>query len=116
MTPAFATILNGLVLVTLSLYGYLSSDTPSVTALIPAIFGLIFVISYPMMKKENKVVAHIVVVLTVLLIFALFKPLTGALDRGDQMATLRVGLMLAVSTVALVIYIRSFINARRKQA
>lgn len=116
MTPAFATILNGLVLVALSLYGYLSSDTPSVTALIPAFFGLIFVISYPMMKKDNKVVAHIVVLLTVLLIIALFKPLTGALGRDDQMAVIRVGIMLALSVVALITYVRSFIEARRKKA
>jgi len=112
MTPAFITLLNGLILVTISLIGYLGSDTPSPTALIPAAFGFLFVVLYPLMKKGNKAVAHIVVVLTLLLIIALVKPLTGALGRDDSMAAIRVGIMIATSVFALIVYIRSFVAAR----
>lgn len=116
MNPAFVTILNGIILVVFSLYGYLDSDTPSFTALIPAAFGLLFVLAYPFMKKDNKIVAHIVVVLTLVLIIALFKPLTGAMGREDTMAIIRVGIMLACAVLAFIVYIRSFTLARSKKA
>ena len=63
--------------------------------------------------SENKIVAHIAVFLTLIVIIALVMPLRGALAREDTMALLRVGLMLAASIVAFVFFIKSFIEARK---
>jgi hypothetical protein len=116
INPAIATALNGIVLIVMSLWGYLGSDSPSFTALIPAVFGVIFLLLYPGMKKENKVVAHIIVVLTLLLIISLFKPLNGAISRDDTMAMIRVGAMMFFSIIAMISYIQSFIAARKNKA
>ncbi len=113
MKPFQINLINGIVLIAMSLWGYFSSETPSNTALIPAAFGLIFLLVTPAFRKENKVVAHIVVVLTLLLIIALVMPLRAAMGRGDTMAMLRVGAMIVTSLVAMVIYIKSFIDARK---
>ncbi len=113
MKPFQANLVNAAVLIVLGLWGYLGSETPSHTALIPVGFGVIFALATPPFKKENKVVAHIIVLLTLLIIIALFMPLRGALGRGDTIAAVRVGIMIATSIVAMVIYIKSFIDARK---
>ena len=113
MKPFQANLLNAAVLIIMGLWGYLSSETPSTTALIPVIFGGIFLLATPPFKKENKIVAHIIVLLTFLLIIALVMPLKGAIGRGDTMAIVRVGLMLATSLFAFVTFIKSFIDARK---
>lgn len=114
MKPAQINLINGIILIGLSLWSYFGSPEPSLTALIPAVFGLIFILLGPAFSKGNKVVAHIVVVLTAILIIALFKPLTAALARDDMAATLRVSAMLLSALIAMVYYIRSFKLARRK--
>jgi hypothetical protein len=78
-------------------------------------FGAAFALLTPGMCKENEVVAHIVVLLTLVLTFALVFPLRGALTRDDVIATLRVTIMLLSCVVALIVYIRSFIEARRSR-
>ena len=113
MTPSIITLFNALILIAISLFGYLGSDTPSVTALIPAVFGVVLLVLYNPMKRGNKAVAHIVVVLTLILIISLIKPLTGALGRDDTGALIRVGIMMLTSVRAMVVYIQSFIKARR---
>lgn len=115
MKPFQINIINAIVLIAMGLWGYLDfgGEKASPTALIPVAFGAIFLLATPPFKKENKVVAHIIVLLTLLLIIALFMPLRGAIGRGDQVGIIRVGAMIATSVVAMVIYIQSFIKARK---
>ena len=114
--PYKITLINALVLIGLSIWGYLSVENSSPTALIPCFFGVIFLALSPGVKKHNKIVAHIVVVLTLLIIIALVKPLTAQMEKDNTIAVVRVGLMMLSSTVALVVYIRSFIEARKNKA
>ena len=116
MKPYVATILLSVVLIVMSAWGYLSSETPSMTALIPAGFGLLLGFCSIGLKKENRVVAHISVALVILLTLALFMPLKGAIGRGDTLAIVRVSTMLLALIGTLVVYIRSFIDARRSQS
>ena len=111
-----ASLINALLLIVLAGWGYLSSDTPSMTALIPAIIGVILLGLNNGVKKENKVIAHIAVVLTLLILIGLIKPLTGAMERADNMAIMRVVVMLLSTIVALVYFIKSFIDARKSRA
>lgn len=111
-----ASLINAIVLIAMSAWGYLSSESPSMTAFIPAAFGLILIGLNRGVKNENKVIAHVAVLLTLLLVFALIKPLTGAIGRADNMAILRVVLMMASTVFALVFFVKSFIDARKKRA
>jgi len=113
MKPYFINFLNSLVLIILGSWAYLTSETPSVTALIPVFAGIILLAISPGFKKGNKVLAHIAVTLTFLMIFGLIKPLTGAIGRSDDMGIARVVIMMITSGIALVIFIRSFIEARK---
>ena len=115
MKPHVASLINALLLIALSSWGYFSSDTPSITALIPAFVGVALLICNPGLKKENKVVAHIAVILTLLVLIGLVKPLMGALDRSDNMAIGRVSVMMLFTVIALITFIRSFIDARKNR-
>jgi hypothetical protein len=116
MKPFQANLLNAIVLIALGAWGYFGSENPSTTALIPVAFGLIFLLSTPTFRKGNRVVVHIIVLLTLLLVIALFRPLTSALDKDNTMAVVRVAIMMATSLLALGIFIKSFIDARRNKA
>ncbi len=83
------------------------------TILIPVLFSVVLALLVPPFKKENKTVAHVVVVLTLLIAVALIMPLKGSISRDDMVAVFRVGVMLAVSVFALVIYFKSYIDERR---
>lgn len=111
-----ASLINAIILIAMSGWGYLASDSPSVTALIPTFIGVILLALYPGVKKENKIIAHIAVLLTLLILFGLFRPLMGVIERGSTVGILRVGLMIASTLFAMVYFVRSFIEARKKRA
>jgi predicted ferric reductase len=110
-----ASLINAILLVTLSLWGYFSSETPSITALIPAFVGVILIAINKGVKKENKVIAHIAVVLTLVILIGLIKPLLGAIDRSDNLAILRVLIMIISTIMAMIYFIKSFIQARKNR-
>ncbi len=110
-----ASMINAVLLITLPVLGYFVSDSPSLTVLIPVVFGVMLLACYSGVKVENKIIAHIAVLLTVIILVALFMPLKGALARGDTFAIIRVGLMLLSTFVAMVFFIKSFIDARRNR-
>lgn len=116
MTPALASLINAILLVVLGGYGYFTSDTPSMTALIPVIVGIVLLLCQPGIRSQNRVVAHIAVLLTLLILLGLVMPLIGAFKRADTAAIIRVALMLISSVVAMVFFIRNFIANRRSKA
>lgn len=110
-----ASLINAILLITLSLWGYISSATPSLTALIPTFVGVILLILNKGIKHENKVIAHIAVVLTLLILIGLIKPFSGALNRADNAALIRITIMILSTIVAVVFFIKSFIDARKNR-
>ena len=113
MKAHVVSLIHAVALIGLGGYGYLSSETPSVTALIPVVFGVLLLAMNNGVKKENKAIAHIAVLLTLLIIIGLIKPLTGAMGRGDSAAVARVATMLVLGVLAMVSFVRSFIAARK---
>lgn len=113
MQAHVASLINAITLVAMGAWGYMGSDEPSPTALIPVFFGVVIFVLNRGLKIENKVVAHIVVVLTLLIMLALFMPFKAAMGRGDNMAMIRIGLMILTSAFAFILFIKSFIAARK---
>lgn len=113
MNAHTASLINALVLIGFGLWAYLGSETPSNTALIPVVFGAVILSLYKGVQKENKIAAHIAVLLTLLILVGLVKPLTASIGREDGMAIMRVTVMIISTIVALVFFIKSFIDVRR---
>jgi hypothetical protein len=116
MKAAAASLVNSLILIGFGLWAYIGSETPSQTALIPVVFGVLIVVCVPGVKKENKIIAHIAVLLTLLILGGLVKPLTAAFGRDDGLAIMRVSVMIISTIVALFFFIKSFVDVRRARA
>lgn len=115
MKTHVASLINALFLIVLPLWGYLSLEDPSATRLIPAVVGVLLLLCNKGLKKENKAVAHIAVLLTLFIAFGLIKPLTSVIGRSDAFGIVRVILMLISTVFAMYFFVRSFINARKNR-
>ncbi|MEM9708844.1 MAG: hypothetical protein AAF871_08620 [Pseudomonadota bacterium] len=113
MTAGSANLMNAIVLVAFSAWGYLVADKASWTALIPAAAGVVLLFCQPGILKENKVIAHIAVTVTLVIGLVLLVPFIRGVSGGDFGAILRVGTMIFTSILAMVYFIKSFIDARR---
>lgn len=111
-----ASLINAIVLIAVSSFTYLTLENSSFTMLVPALFGVALLACNPGVKAENKLVAHIAVALTLLVFLALLMPLTRVVSGGNVGGMIRVGLMQASTLLALVFFIKSFMDARRSRA
>lgn len=108
-------LVNSIALISMSAWGYI--DTNSFTALIPAAFGVILLILGTMLSNEKlvKISAHLVVLFTLLILLALvIQVLPGVLDRGG-IGLIRVILMILTSSIAMIVFIKSFIDNRKSR-
>ena len=112
-----ANLLNAIVLVAAGVIGYFfiipEGGVKAPTALIPAAFGLLFLVLHKGVATSNKIVAHIVVVLTALLLFICASRFFKIEDWGPKKY---IFLACIVSNVlALIAFIGSFIDARKNK-
>ena len=109
-------MMNAFVLMTLGLWGYFGSETPSPTALIPVIAGALLLALVRGLRYGSKSMAHFSVILTLLVLIGLIKPLTGSITRADSASIYRVGIMMVSSAIAVGFFVRSFIKVRKEKA
>ena len=114
MKPYQANLFNATLLVILGLWSYSASGRDTYTLIVP-VLGILLSFFHKPFKAENKTVAHVVVVLTFLILIVLFLPLRNSINAGNNMAILRVVLMIVSCTAAMIVYIRSFIDARKNR-
>ena len=112
MTAKFH-LLNSFTLIVFGIWGYLVGG--SFTALIPFSFGLILLFLYKGVKSDDKVIAHIAVMLIIILIALIVQPLKVALSSGDPGRIFRSSVMVLTSALAMISFILSFIKARRSK-
>lgn len=111
MKAHVANLINAVVLIIMGLWGYF--ETSSGTAFIPVGFGVALLLLSGGVKKENKVIAHIAVVLTLLILLAMLgMRLPKALDAGG-MSLVRTIVPIVTGLIAMVAFIKSFIDARK---
>ncbi len=117
MKAASANILNAMVLIAAGIIGYFlipaEHGPQSPTALIPAVFGVLFLVLHKGIASGNKVISHIVVVLTLLL---LIMCIWRFMITSDWNAKKYIFLACIISNaVALIAFIKSFIEARKNR-
>ena len=112
MNASKANLINSISLIGLGLWGYFEVTSP--TALIPVGFGLVLLLCYNGVKNQNKIIAHVAVLLTLVILLALVgMRLPKSIETGGA-GLYRVLAMCATSVVAMVYFVKSFIEARRK--
>jgi len=108
-------LINSIALISMSVWGYI--DTNSFTALIPAVFGVILLLLGTMLRNEKlvKLSAHLVVLFTLFILVALVvQVLPGVVERGG-IGLIRVILMISTSAIAMIVFIKSFIDNRKSR-
>jgi hypothetical protein len=117
MKPAQANLLNALVLIPAGIIAYFFVLTPAgtkaPTALIPTAFGILFLVLQKGVATSNKIVAHIVVVLTAVLLFVCVKKFFGTEEWGAKKYIFVA--CIVSNIIALIAFIGSFIAARKNK-
>ena len=115
-----ANLINSLTLILMPLWSYLTyegtADKPeqSITALIPLFLGVLLLLCNNGIKNNNKIIAHVAVLITLIAIGGLSKPLMSAIEEGRNLGIFRVTLMVLTSVIAMITFVKSFIEARKK--
>ncbi len=112
MNAANANLINSIVLIAMGIWGYIDTDMVSKTALIPVGFGIILLLMTPGVKKENKIIAHLAVLLTLFMVGVYIGRIPKASAAGGTML-IRTIVMIATGIFAMIAFIRSFIAARK---
>jgi len=93
---------------------YLESNDFQYTALIPSVYGIVLLSLSRGIKRENKIISHVAVLLT--LILAVFTLVMVIINSGDGFMVSRRGIILMLilisSFVVLGIYIIRFIRIK----
>lgn len=110
MNSRMGNLINSTSLILIGLWGYLSVS--SITALIPVAFGIGLILCDSGLKNHNKLIAHIAVSLTLIILLALIgMRLPKSIEDGG-IGLVRVILMISTSVLAMVYFVKSFIDAR----
>lgn len=119
MRPYQANLLNSITLILMPLWAYLTFEGTiekpelSMTAFIPLVFGFILLLCSIGLKKENKIVAHIAVLITFIALLGLTMPLKAAILDNRTLSLIRVVAMILTGALAMYTFIKSFIKARQ---
>ena len=111
MNSRISNLINSASLIIVGFWGYLSVS--SVTALIPVAFGVGLLLCDSGLKNHNKLIAHIAVSLTLIILLALIGMRLPKSIADGGIGLLRVILMISTSILAIFYFVRSFIDARK---
>ena len=117
-----ANLVNSLMLILMPLWAYVTFEASAekainATAFIPLFLGVILLLCNRGIKNENKTIAHIAVVLTLIAIVGnVSKPLLTAIQEGRVLSIFRVSVMLLTSILAMITFIKSFIANRANKS
>ncbi len=84
-----ATLINSVALVIIGLWDYLTLQSLASTNMVPVAAGIILLFLYNGVKREDKIIAHIAVVITLLVFLSLIKPFVEAIESSDVSSLVR---------------------------
>ncbi|MEM1289038.1 MAG: hypothetical protein AAGH60_11860 [Pseudomonadota bacterium] len=113
LTAATASLINAAILLIGGGFAYVFPTGNAWSAVWPATAGMVLLICHAGVQAENKVVAHIAVVLTLVVFVGLLPQLQTAFLARDLINTTRLVIMELSTLVALIFFIKSFRDARK---
>lgn len=113
----FVTRVVGFLLILLGVVGYIGTGGASITALIPAMIGALFLILALAARsaEARKHVMHAAVALALIAVLGMVPRILAAVNAGETQrpAVLAQIVMAAILTVYVLLGVKSFIDARR---
>ncbi len=116
MKPYIANFINSIVLLAIGAWGYISLiDTKdSSSNLIAPAFGLILLICTPFIKKENKSITYISLLLTFFLAVTLIvKFLVIQIEQRNIQEIVRISIMIITCIITISTFIKNFIDIKK---
>lgn len=113
---AFRTDFLGIILILLGLISYFITGMVSVTALIPAFFGIVFVLLAWIANKKpdwNRHIMHGSVLLAIIGIIGSIGGLFDLIGGSTTASAIAKSIMALLLIIYLIVAIKSFIDARR---
>lgn len=115
MKPVTANYLNAIILIAAGVYGYFflelgPDEKKSVTALIPAFSGIVFLILGAIWASKPMIAAHVAALLALVLIVMCGMRFAKIEDWGPKKYIFLICILSNV--IALVIFVKSFVDAR----
>lgn len=95
--------------------GYFMKDSPSITSLIPAIFGLLLLGCQKGIINEKKLISYLALALTLIVFLLLIMPLRFVIRKGDVIGIIQCSAMIITSLLAFIAFIKGFIYTRRSK-
>ena len=108
-----ANLINSIALVVVGLWDYVATQTLSSSNMVPVAAGIILLFLYNGVKREDKIIAHIAVTITLLVFLSLIKPFVEAVEDIDVTLIIRNLILILTGILAMVYFVKSFIDARR---
>ena len=113
MSAPSASLINALALICISLWAYVANGFSSESTLIPVAFGLLILAYVPWVKAGSRWATALAALFTLLIFLALFTPLTSAIEKGEALPVIRVGLMQLATAYGLFALTKAAIAAFR---
>ncbi|MBE0650375.1 MAG: hypothetical protein IH595_05995 [Bacteroidales bacterium] len=110
-----ASLINSVALVVIGLWDYIASQILSSTNMVPVAAGIILLFLYNGIKKEDKIIAHIAVVITLLVFLSLIKPFAEAVETNDKTVLIQNLILMLTGLLSIVYFVKSFIDARKNR-
>jgi hypothetical protein len=120
MSMPAVTRVVGFLLVLLGVVGYVGTGAASITALIPAMVGALFLILAMAARSASarRHVMHAAVAIALLLVLGVVPRIIGAINAGEMQrpAVLAQIAMATILAVYVLLGVKSFIDARRARS
>lgn len=110
-----ANLINSISLVIIGLWDFVAIGGVASSNLIPVVAGVILLFLYAGIKKEDKIIAHIAVVITLLVVLSLIKPLIESIEGGNITPLIRSLILILTGLLAMAYFVKSFVDARRNR-
>jgi hypothetical protein len=108
-------LINAISWVLFGTISYFSTSITSFTAFIPVVAGIILMLLNRGVRSGSKIPGHIAVILTIIILVGLVKPLLGAIDRGDQLVSVMIIIMMLTGILSMAAFVKEFISVRKKK-
>lgn len=110
-----ASLINSIALIVVGLWDYIAIQEFASTNLIPVASGVVLLFLYTGIKREDKIIAHIAVIITLFAFISLITPLIHAVDRGKIAMLIRNLILIVTELLAMAYFVKSFVDARRNR-
>lgn len=107
--------MNAFVLMVIGLWSFIGVETPSPIALIPVFTGALLLSFIKGLRYGSLPMTRLSMILTVLILIAMFIPFIDSMEHGDSATSYRIGFMIVSCAVTIGFFVSRFIKVKKRR-